>query len=79
MKLTITSKEKQVVRALASILVLFGGICLLRQEKQTNKKTSGTTSKLKALHTKDTINKTNRPLTKREDIWKWYIWQGVNM
>ena len=36
MKLTITSKEKQVVCALASVL-LFGGICLLRQEKQTKK------------------------------------------
>ena len=61
-----------VVCALASVLVLFGEICLLRQEKQTNKtkqkKTSVTISKLKALHTKETINKTNRPLTEREDI-----------
>ena len=43
------------------------------QARETNKqnktkKTRVTISKLKALHTKETINKTNRPLTEREDI-----------
>jgi len=39
-----------------------------KQNNNNKKKTSVTISKLKALHTKETINKTNRPLTEREDI-----------